>query len=115
MSTHYCVPCNRNLSPNDMRHWETKEHITNSFKYFHAPSKVTHQDEKMECFLCSNENISKNTTSCSRCKKSWCVVCDKKLSKCPFCRSHIYKRQNNSMMRDYVKEFEELQQRLSEM
>jgi len=67
----FCHICHKNIFSNIKKHYFSKEHIQN-------------QKMMKECWICNHrENIFLN---CNQCNKDWCISCDDKIQKCPFCR-----------------------------
>ena len=53
----------------------------------HFFSKEYFFNKKMlskECTICNHKEVFFNL--CSRCNNNWCLKCDDKIQKCPFCR-----------------------------
>ena len=101
----FCEPCNKVLLlRNQLRHVNSKTHHKKQEIYDRKLqrleksqfSNLSQQEQKcqdkFECLICVEEyyNIPvTNIKSCKSCKQSWCMDCDKKLYKCPFCRTKI--------------------------
>ncbi len=43
------------------------------------------------CFICDTPELE-TTVSCNVCSQLWCVTCNRKLNRCPFCRNELTKR-----------------------
>jgi hypothetical protein len=77
MSSWYCATCDKTLkTTSKYKHLKSKRHLD--------------QCATTECVLCT-ETVT-TLRSCRSCHQNWCVDCDPKLSKCPFCRKDIFGR-----------------------
>ena len=72
---YYCNSCERQLKIyNKYRHEKSKKHITNI---------------KNDCIICLSTTKIIHFLDCSECKQKWCRDCDKKITKCPYCRKEL--------------------------
>lgn len=65
-----CYICNEKII--SKQHYFSKEHIYNKNKL------------SKECAICNHKEVLFNP--CTRCNNKWCLKCDDKIQKCPFCR-----------------------------
>lgn len=53
---------------------------------------------EVKCDICYEDKSQFEL--CHRCKNNWCVQCNIKLCKCPFCRTFLYKNEDDT--HDYL-------------
>jgi hypothetical protein len=81
-----CTICGCKLKKKSMRgHIQSKKH------------QVRLGQIQKECRICVEKQ--QHFIPCNLCKQDWCLECDKKIFKCPFCRYQIQGREEQEIQR----------------
>lgn len=64
-------------------------HIKTYNRKRHENSKKHNQLIEQECNICLSTHKLIKFLECSECKQKWCRDCDKKITKCPYCRKEL--------------------------